>query len=109
MATLNFKFYNKARTKLNLTEADAKEFALAIEEEVQSHFKQAGNEYRSAVSEDTIKLEMSLRGEMKELEMSMKGEIKDSKLDIYKAIFITGVVQLLAILGGVLAIVKFIQ
>ncbi len=37
--------------------------------------------------------------------MNLKGEIKDSKLDVYKAIFITGVVQLLAILGGVLVIV----
>lgn len=41
--------------------------------------------------------------------MTLRGEIKDSKLDVYKAIFITGVVQLIAILGGVLAIVKFMQ
>lgn len=47
------------------------------------------------------------REDMLKLEMNLKGEIKDSKLDIYKAIFITGVVQLLTILVGVLAIVKF--
>ena len=50
------------------------------------------------MNEDILKLEKSIRG-----------KIKDSKLDVYKAIFITGVVQLLAILGGVLAIVKFVQ
>jgi hypothetical protein len=32
MATLNLKLYDIARLMLNLTEADAKEFALAIDE-----------------------------------------------------------------------------
>ncbi len=97
MVTLNLKLYDIARLKLNLTEADAKEFALAIDEEVQNHISLANNNFSSAFTEDMLKLEMNL-----------KGEIKDSKLDVYKAIFITGVVQLLAILGGVLAIVKFV-
>ncbi|WP_299286413.1 hypothetical protein [uncultured Mucilaginibacter sp.] len=63
-----------------------------------NYIKQSGSNYKSAIREDVLKLEMTLRG-----------EIKDSKLDVYKAIFITGVVQLIAILGGVLAIVKFMQ
>lgn len=96
MATLNLKLYDIARFKLNLTDADAKEFALAIDEEVQNHINLITKDYNSKFREDMLKLEMNL-----------KGEIKDSKLDVYKAIFITGVVQLLAILGGVLAIVKF--
>jgi hypothetical protein len=33
--------------------------------------------------------------------------ILETKNDMYKAIFVTGLVQLLAILGGVLAIVRF--
>lgn len=98
MATINLKLYDIARDKLKLTEADAKEFVLAIEEEVQIYIKQSGNDYKSSVREDILKLEMVLRN-----------EIKESKLDVYKAIFITGVVQLMAILGGVLAIVKFMQ
>lgn len=49
-----------------------------------------------------------LREDMLKLKMNLKGEIKGSKLDVYKAIFITGVVQLLAILGGVLVVVKFV-
>ena len=98
MPALNIKLYDIARNKLKLTEADATEFVLAIEEEVQNFIKQSGSDYKSAIREDVLKLEMTLRG-----------EIKDSKLDVYKAIFITGVVQLIAILGGVLAIVKFMQ
>lgn len=61
-------------------------------------FTRTQNDYNSKIREDILKLEMGLRS-----------EIKDSKLNVYKAIFITGVVQLLAILGGVLAIVKFMQ
>ena len=98
MPALNLKLYDIARNKLKLTEADATEFVLAIEEEVQNYIKQSGSDYKSSIREDILKLEMTLRG-----------EIKDSKLDVYKAIFITGVVQLIAILGGVLAIVKFMQ
>ena len=50
------------------------------------------------MNEDILKLEMSIRG-----------KIKDSKLEVYKATLITGLVQLLAILGGVLAIIKIVQ
>jgi hypothetical protein len=35
--------------------------------------------------------------------------ILESKTDMYKAIFLTSLVQLIAILGGVLAIVKFLM
>lgn len=97
MVTLNLKLYDIARLMLNLTEADAKEFALAIDEEVQNHINLIIMDDNSKLREDMLKLEMNL-----------KGEIKDSKLDVYKAIFITGVVQLLAILGGVLVVVKFV-
>lgn len=98
MPALNIKLYDIARNKLKLTEADATEFVLAIEEEVQNYIKQPGSDYKSAVREDILKPEMILRS-----------EIKDSKLDVYKAIFLISVVQLLAILGGILAIVKFIK
>lgn len=96
IATLNLKLYDIARQKLKLTEADAKDFALAIDEDVQNYINLITKDYNRKFCEDMLKLEMNL-----------KSEIKDSKLDVYKAIFITGVVQLLAILGGVLAIVKF--
>ena len=36
-------------------------------------------------------------------------KVEQTKGDIYKAIFWTGILQLLSILGGVLAIVKFMR
>lgn len=80
MPTLNVKLYGIARDKPKLTEADAKEFALTIEEEVQNSIKKSEQEYNSFVHEDILKLEMTL-----------SGEIKDSMLDVCKTIFITGV------------------
>ena len=39
----------------------------------------------------------------------LKLKIEQSKNDLYKAMFWTNIVQLLAILGGVMAIVKFVS
>jgi len=36
-------------------------------------------------------------------------KLEQTKSDIYKAMFWTGLVQLLAILGGVMAIVRFMK
>jgi hypothetical protein len=40
---------------------------------------------------------------------NIKIDMHNIKNDIYKAMFLSGVVQLIAILGGTLAIVKFIR
>jgi hypothetical protein len=46
-----------------------------------------------------------LKGDIHSLEL----KIEQSKTDIYKAMFLTGIVQLIAILGGTLAIVKLMK
>lgn len=51
----------------------------------------------------TEKQTLSTKEDIHRLEL----KVEQSKGDIYKAMFWTGIVQLLAILGGVLAIVKF--
>ena len=40
---------------------------------------------------------------------SLDLKIEQSKTDIYKAMFLTGIVQLIAILSGTLVIVKFMK
>jgi|GEM_PF-5504442 len=71
---------------------------MAIEEEVKHITNRPISEYKSIVSDDLLRLEMKLTE-----------KIHSSKTDMYKALFLTGVIQLLAILGGVLAIVKFVS
>ena len=43
------------------------------------------------------------------LQIHLDLKLEQTKTDMYKAMFVTGLIQLLAILGGVLAIVKFIK
>ena len=51
------------------------------------------------------RLTLSTKEDIYRLEL----KIEQSKSDLYKAMFWTSTVQLLAILGGVLAIVKFVS
>ena len=59
--------------------------------------KFAGNEFK------TERQSLATKDDIHKLEL----KIEDSKGDLYKAMFFTSIIQLLAILGGVLAIVKF--
>ena len=92
MNTINVKLYDIARQKLKLSEADAKEFVQAVDEIVKEDILAHTCEYKSLWKDDFHLLDK---------------RILESKNDMYKAMFITGLVQLIAILGGVLAIVKF--
>lgn len=96
--TLNLRLYDIAKKKLKLSDSDARDFVLAIEEEVKQIANKPISEYKSILGEDMLRLEMRLTE-----------KIHSSKTDMYKAMFLNSVVQLLAILGGVLAIVKFVS
>jgi hypothetical protein len=84
MNAINIKLYDIARNKLHLSEADAKEFVLAVEE-----------------TQETDNSNLATR-------LELKDEIHRLELQLYKAIFWAGLVQVLAILGGLVAIVKFV-
>jgi len=64
MDTVNIKLYDFARHKLKLNEADAKEFIQVLDEAVQADVKNAGTEYRSAIKEDLLQLEIRLSNKM---------------------------------------------
>lgn len=102
MNTINIKLYDFARTKLNLSETDAKEFVLTIDEVVVEDIKASTSSYKSLWKEDFYSLDRKI--------LESKGELlsklEQSKSDMYKAMFVTGLVQFLAIMSGVLAIIK---
>jgi len=92
-----------------------------------SEFKEDIQRLRSELKEDIQKLRIEFKEDIQNLRNEFKGDIqnlrnefkKDThaleikieqfKVDIYKAMFWTGLAQLLAILGGVLAIFKFMR
>ena len=102
MNTINIKLYDFARTKLNLSETDAKEFVLTIDEVVVEDIKASTSNYKSLWKEDFYSLDRKI--------LESKGELlsklEQSKSDMCKAMFVTGLVQFLAIMSGVLAIIK---
>lgn len=88
MSTVNISLYNILKSDFKLSDAKAKEFVDAIREEVQNDIKYENTDFRSAVKEDFLKLELKLSNEIKDVRM----EIKDTKSDILKwfvGIFIT--------------------
>lgn len=92
MNAVQIKFCDLVRKELNLSDDKAAAFVTALGEVVESEIK---NEPQSAATkEDVHRLEL---------------KIEQSKGDLYNAMFWTSIVQLLAILGGVLAIVKFVS
>lgn len=90
MNSVQIRLYDLFRKELNLPDDKAAAFVAAVEEVVGQEFK---NEKQTlSTKEDIHRLEL---------------KVEQSKGDIYKAMFWTSIVQLMAILGGVLAIVKF--
>ncbi len=74
---MNVKLYDFARTKLNLSESDAKEFIQTIDEVVIEDIKAVTNEYKSLWKDDFYTLDR---------------RILESKNDMYKAMFVTSLV-----------------
>lgn len=88
MSTVNINLYNILKADFKLSDAKAKEFVEAIREGVQNDIKYENTDFRSAVREDFLKLELKLGNEIKDVRM----EIKDTKSDILKwfvGVFIT--------------------
>lgn len=108
MNGVQIKFYDLLRRDLHLSDDKAAAFVEALEDVVEFELK--NDKQVSATKEDVHQLNVkidttasSVREDIHKLEI----KLEQSKGDIYKAMFWTGIVQLLAILGGVLAIMKF--
>lgn len=90
MNLVQIRLYDLFRKELNLPDDKAAAFVAAVEEVVGQGFKH--EKQTPSTKEDIHRLEL---------------KIEQSKGGIYKAMFWTSIIQLLAILSGVLAIVKF--
>lgn len=92
MNAIQIKFYDLLRKDFHLTDEKAAAFVEVLSEVVELELRKERQSL--STKEDIHRLELKL---------------EQSKTDIYKAIYWTTVVQVLAILGGVLAIVKFVS
>jgi hypothetical protein len=100
------RLYDLFRKELRLPDDKAAAFVKAVGEVVESD---ADNRNHLLATKDDIQV---LKGDMHVLKgdiHSLELKIEQSKTDIYKAMFLTGIVQLIAILSGTLAIVKLMK
>ena len=88
MNATEIKLYDIFRKDLKLDDNKAKIFAEVIQETIQYEVKHQSTEYKSQIKEDFLKIEMQL-----------KGEIKDTKNDLIKWFFSFFVTLVLMILG----------
>ena len=93
--------YDLFRKELRLPDDKAAAFVKAIEDVAIS--EGAGRNQLLATKEDIHDLKSGMHVLRGDLEL----KIEQSKNDVYKAIFISGIVQIIAILSVTLAIVKF--
>jgi len=93
------RLYDLFRKELRLPEDKAAAFVKAVGDVVES--EATGKNHLLATKEDIHILKRDIH--------SLDLKIEQSKTDIYNAMFLTGIVQLIAILSGTLAIVKFMK
>ncbi len=112
---IEIKFYDLLRKDLHLSDDRAAAFVEVLGDVVEFELKK--EKQASATKQDIHQLSLKIDTntssakddiyQVKEDIHKFKIKLEQSKVDIYKAMFWTGTVQLLAILGGVVAIVKF--
>jgi glycyl-tRNA synthetase alpha subunit len=99
MNTVQIRLYDLFRNELKLTDDKAAAFVAAMEDIIEFEVKDGNDNH--VTKDDIHKLELKIE------QSNLK--IEQSKNDIYKAVFLTGLLQFLGILGGVIAIVKFMK
>jgi hypothetical protein len=93
------RLYDLFRHELHLPDDKAAAFVKAVGDIAESELDSKSNQL---ASKNDI---LVLKGDIHSLEL----KIEQSKVDVYKAMFLSGVIQLLAILSGTLAIVKYMK
>jgi hypothetical protein len=92
----HIRLYDLFRRELHLSDDKAADFVMAVEG-------------ITGLAIDANKELLATKKDIHSLEQSMRKEIRQSKEDVYKAIYLSGFIQFIAMLGSVLAIIKFMK
>lgn len=103
MSMNQIRLYDLFRKELHLPDDKAAAFVKAVGDVVES---EANSKNLLLATKEDIH---DLKNDMHVLRGDLELRIEQSKSDIYKAIFLSGIVQFIAILSGTLAIVKLMK
>ena len=116
MSTLQFKAYQILREKFG--ESDSQVFiefleaeqSRSLSEEKAKNLFLTEDKIKSflATKEDINKLDLSTKTEINRLELSLETKIIEGEARLVRQIYVANIVQLLATVGSVLVIVKFL-
>jgi hypothetical protein len=108
------KLYNILRTDLHLTDDKAADFVSAME--IMSERGLDARIQTLATKDDIRQLSLATKDDMRQLSLETKDDIRQLSLatkndirDLYKTIYLSGLVQFIAIVASVLAIIKFMR
>jgi len=94
MSTVNIRLYDIFRHELHLPEIKARELVETIQEAVKEDITASKDEYKSMWKEDFAALDKKIDSEVQKLEVKLT-----------KTIYLTGLIQFLAIVASVVTIV----
>ena len=106
MTTIHIKLYDIFRNDLHLPEIKAKELVEAIDEAVSENINYKQHEYKSLWKGDFKGLDDKIGTIDKELSR-LELKLEQTKSELSKAIYWTGLIQFLAIVGSVVSLVVF--
>jgi len=94
--TVDIKLYDFARKEMKLSEEKAKEFVQTIDEMGKANIN------------DQVSTKYFVKEEITAAKDTLREEIRRVELSLTKAIFWSGLIQFMAIIGSVIAIVNFL-
>jgi hypothetical protein len=105
--SIQIKLYDIFRKDLHLADERARELVQTIDQAVKGEYEDnlEGVATKDFVSETFHKLDLKLEQMRSDLEL----KIEQVKSDLIKAIYISNLIQFLAIVGSVIAIINFMQ
>jgi hypothetical protein len=105
--SIQIKLYDIFRKDLHLADERARELVQTIDQAVKGEYEDnlEGVATKDFVSETFHKLDLKLEQMRSDLEL----KIEQVKSDLIKAIYISNLIQFLAIVGSVIAIINFMR
>jgi hypothetical protein len=107
MSMNQIKLYDLFRRELHLSDDKAAQAVYAVQEMTESAFTSQKDVL--ATKEDLYSLKAELKEDIYSLKSELKKDIQDTKDNLYRAIYLSGILLFIAMTGSLLAIIKLMK